>query len=816
MIRTTPLAAVLAWLCLVAAAWAEAPLAIDPAVQTFLRSYCVKCHGPEKQEADFRVDSMLKMSATPADAEYWRLVLDNLNLGEMPPEKQKQPTADEREAVIAWIEAELRRASDVLQGSAGEVVLRRLNRLEYGYTTEDLFGVRGDYTDGFPADGVAEGFDNNGAALVLSSAQLSRYLEASDFILQRAIMTGPRPTTEKVQFSLREIQSLENEKQARAELRKKQSGEKPTATERKRQEEAKRQGNFGSPYFPLHGDDALIVVRYTKPSTRDFFRVREPGWYRFQATAYAVRNQGEPVRLQITHGRGVPTEVPTVIDVVQLTDSTPQTVEYRVYLQPNYRVQMEMLDGINWLPGSRIAESDGPAIAIGAIEMEGPLLEQWPPAGHRNLLGVRDANALKDDEMPAILADLAPRLFRRPVAESVVQEFVDFYQAARAESLSPLDAFRFTAKAMLASPHFLYHVEPHTSAEGAIDEYALANRLSYFLWRSLPDAPLVELAAAGQLSQPDVLRKQVDRMLEDPKSERFLKDFVGQWLKISNLGEMQPDANLYPEYDADLERAMVEETESFVREMLLHDLPLRNLIDSDWAMLNDRLAQHYGIPGVEGNRFRRVALDKSATVRGGLLAQASILNITSNGTTTSPVVRGVWVLERLLGSPASPPPPDVPAIEPDIRGATTIQEQLEKHRSIEQCAACHRKIDPYGMALENFDVIGGWRDNYRALKPTANPNRPQRIEGQAVISADSLPQQGDFADFREFRALLLQREDLLERNVARQLAKFALGRSLGFADEGPLASLVATVDASDGGLKTMIRELVASELFRRP
>lgn len=757
---------------------------LNPPTRAFFAKYCSACHGPQKQEADFRVDTMLKRTETAGDAEYWQLVLANLNLGEMPPEGEKQPSAEELSQITDWIEAELRRAKQVLSGSSGEVVLRRLNRTEYQYTIEDLFGVRGDFAEGFPEDATADGFDNIGAALGLSAEQITQYLQAADFILSRAIMTGPQPETKLAQFTLRELQERSEKRQRR---------------------------EYKGPYYPRHGDDAMIVVKYTKPTTQDYLRVREPGWYRFKVAAYAVRNQGKPVRLQVTHGRGVPTEVPTVVDVIQLTDATPREFEYRVYLQPNFRVQLEMLDGPNWLPGNKIEESEDVAVAVKGIELEGPLFEQWPPRGHRNLLGVREAEALQDAEMPQILAELAPRLFRRPVGDSVVQEYVDFYTAARAE-LTELEAFRLTAKAMMASPHFLFHVEVGKTP----DEYALANRLSYFLWRSQPDAKLYELAAAGQLSEAEVLRGQVDRMLADPKAERFLQDFVGQWLKISTLGEMQPDGNLYPEYDRDLERSMRSETESFIREMLEKDLPLANLIDSDWAMLNDRLARHYGIAGVEGNQFRRVQLDKGDTVRGGLLTQASILNITSNGTTTSPVVRGVWVLERLLGNPAPSPPPDVPAIEPDIRGASTIQEQLAKHRSIAQCSSCHRKIDPYGIALENFDVIGGWRENYRALQPTANPNRPKLVEGPGVISSDRLPQAGDFADFREFRQLLLKDVPLVRQNMARQLATFALGRSMEFADEEALEQIVAQTSSQSGGLKTMIRELVTSQLFQSP
>lgn len=784
---------------------------ISPAVQSFFKSYCVNCHGPKRQEADFRVD-LLKESSTMADAENWQLVVDNLNLGEMPPEDETQPPGKDRELVTDWIETELRRARRALSGQADEVVLRRLNRTEYEYTIEDLFDIRGDFAEGFPADSSAEGFDNNGAALMLSSEQITQYMEAADFILERAIVTSAKPETKRVKVTLREIQAGLDRKTAEREKRRANQKTEETESERKRREAQRKKGNFGSPYFPKHDDDALIVVQYTKPSTRDFFAVRHPGWYRFGVVAYAVRNQGRPIRLEISSGSGRLSEVPTVIDVVHILGDEPREIQFRVYLEKNQRIELRMLDGTNWLPGSRIEESQDVAIAIRSMEMEGPLIEQWPPRGHQLLLGTREIDSVSDDEIEVILSRLARIMFRRPLGDAVIRDYIEFYIAVREQKLVPLDAFKLTAKAMMASPHFLYHVEVGKEP----DEYAIANRLSYFLWRSAPDNELLHLAAVARLSDSETLSKQVDRLLADKKSERFLKDFVGQWLGIDRVGEMKPDGKLYPEYDDELERSMVEETESFVREMLHKNLSLRNLIDSDWAMLNSRMAQHYGIADVTGSDFQRVSLNKSETVRGGLLTQASILTITSNGTTTSPVVRGVWLLERLLGITVPTPPPDVPVIEPDIRGANTIQEQLERHRSIAQCASCHRKIDPYGFALENFDVIGGWRENYRVLDPTAKSNRPKLVDGLAVVSSGTIARHGEFADLREFRKLLQKQEGLLLANVADQLATFALGRSTNFTDDDELRQVVARTKANGSGLKTMIHELVMSQLFRRP
>ena len=812
------------------ASTAAATEGLDPNVQRFFSSYCVKCHGPDEQEADFRTDQ-LKISTTVGDAEYWQLVLDNLHLGEMPPEDEEQPSEKERERITTWIEGELRRARRVLSGDTGEVALRRLNRTEYENTIEDLFDVRGDFTAGFPADATAEGFDNNGAALMLSAEQITQYMEAADFVLNRAIQTGPSPKTNRSVFTLHDFNREAWKRHREGLERRLKNFADLTPSEQQRTREMQQALNenphdgFGFPVWengtlriptPEDGPevDAVIAIKagYAAPDTRRVFSARHAGWYRFKISAYAARNDEKPVRLKISYGSFRQGSIPQVADVIHLTEASPNDFEYRIYLQPHEIVKLQMIDGTNWARREDLIDLPGPFVAIRSMEMEGPLVDQWPPLGHRTLLGTRDASTLKDEDMPVILAELAAKLFRRPVDESVVREYVDFYSAARDQNEQPLEAFKLTAKAVMASPHFLYHVETGATP----DDYVLANRLSYFLWRSAPDEKLMELAATGRLSQDDVLRRQVDRVLNDEKSERFLMDFVGQWLGIDGVGEMQPDDNLYPEYDEELERSMVEETQSFIREILHNDLSLKNLIDSDWAMLNSRMADHYGISGVEGNEFRRVSLNESETLRGGLLTQASILNITSNGTTTSPVVRGVWVLERLLGTPAPPPPPDVPAIEPDIRGASTIQEQLAKHRSIAQCASCHRKIDPYGFALENFDVIGGWREKYRALEPTANPNRPKLVDGPAVIATDTMPRLGEFQNFREFRSLLIKEENLVFKNVAHQLATFALGRSMGFADEEHIGKIVASTKSQGGGLKTMIRELVTSELFKKP
>jgi hypothetical protein len=427
------------------------------------------------------------------------------------------------------------------------------------------------------------------------------------------------------------------------------------------------------------------------------------------------------------------------------------------------------------------------------------------------LFGDIDPTQPTPEEAAAIAAHLAPKLFRRPVDDAAVAKYRALFEKFT-KSMTPDEALRGMLTAMLVSPRFLYHEEPPNGP----DAYAIASRMSYFLWRSTPNDELLTAAADGSLLDGTKRRTQAERMLADPRSARFVKDFTGQWLRVREVGMMKANADLYPEYDDELEAAMRGETEHFIAEMFRRDLPLANLIDSDWTMLNERLAKHYAIDGVVGPDFRRVSLDKSKTVRGGLLTHASIHAVTSNGSTTSPVIRGTWMLEKFLGTPAPPPPPDVPAIEPDIRGATTIKQQLAKHRDIASCASCHRKIDPPGFALENFDVIGGWRVHYRALVEPMPGARAKLSDGSPVDSADEWAGVGQFSNFQEFRELVKKREDLVTQNLTHQLFTFALGRAPGFADRQPLKDIATHVREKQSGMKSLVLDIVSSPVFTNP
>ena len=512
----------------------------------------------------------------------------------------------------------------------------------------------------------------------------------------------------------------------------------------------------------------------------------------------------------------------------------------------------------------------GPAIAVDWMEVEGPLHDVWPPRSHRLLFGelplaefvakerptekaparknwertwlrlgknqpepektlwtVRSDNPLADADR--LLAGFLPRAFRRPVSAEVRQSYV----AKVAERLQAGDSFeaamRWAYRAALCSPDFLYHVEDRTDATEAshktssssLDTFALANRLSYFLWNSLPDARLAELAAAGKLRDAKTLRGEVERLLKDKKSERFIEDFLGQWLKLRAIAANDADKKLYPEFSPYLQDSMVAETRAYFRELLTQNLDARHLVKSDFVMVNEKLARHYGIAGVTGSQIRRVPLPADCP-RGGFLTQAAILKVTANGTTTSPVPRGAFVMDRLFGQPPEPPPANVAAVEPDVRGATTIRELLDKHRNHAACAGCHAKIDPPGFALESFDVIGGFRTRYRSIGE-GDPAPRGGIDpfigisfklGPKVDPSGALPDERKFADIREFQALAAADSTLLLKNLAQQLAVYATGRELAFSDRDQITALVASTQKQGGGVRTLIHELTQSQLFQ--
>jgi hypothetical protein len=545
------------------------------------------------------------------------------------------------------------------------------------------------------------------------------------------------------------------------------------------------------------------------------YHTKVAGRYRVRVSAYTHQNHGQPLVMSVHSSGGgnkntagerghghysVPADKPTII-------------EFTVQLDQNHALSLRPA-GLHKMRG----KGEHPGLAIEWVEVEGPLIDVWPPEGYQRLFGKVDMKTAKLAEAEQLLRSFIPKAFRRAASEKLVAPYVEIVRG-RLEQGYPFEkALQVALKAVLCSPHFLFL----ESQPGRLDDFALATRLSYFLWSSMPDQVLFDLAEKKALHTPEALRQQVERMLKDPKASALTNNFLDQWLDLRQIDATVPDKTLYPEFGELLKISMQQETRLFFEEVLKNDLSLLNFVDSDFAMLNEPLARLYGIPGVAGPELRKVSLAPGSH-RGGLLTQASVLKVTANGTTTSPVIRGVWLLKNILGQPVPPPPADVRSIEPDTRGAITIRAQLAKHRQLESCAACHRKIDPLGFALENYDVIGGWRENYRALgaakakkggKPdkASGPPLPYH-NGPRVEAGDVMPDGQSFKDIDEFKRILLADPDAIARCVAEKLLIYGAGSDIRAADRAVVAAIVARVRAKNFGLHALIHEVVQSELF---
>jgi hypothetical protein len=705
----------------------------------------------------------------------------------MPPKKKPQPSDAERQAVLDWLGPQLRAAVAARQQAQGRVELRRLNRFEYQHTMHDLLGIEVNVMELLPEDGSAHGFDKVSSALTLSPVQVEKYLEAADVALDAAIGVGQKPQFVQQRFAATNLLANWD----------------------------------GKSHRPLpDGGIALFNSGYSPTELRKF-RAPAPGRYRVRISANGFQTDGKPATFRLYGGNfgvggktkllghfEVPADKPTIVELVERLDGRGDTLKVISY---------------GTIPWQNTAEAyTGPGFAVHWLEVEGPLdAKDWPPATRRQLLGDADLERGSMADAERVLKQFAPRAFRRPVSDTDLAPYLTLVRERLDKGVKFGDALRVGLKAILVSPRFLMLEE----SPGKLDGHALAARLSYFLWSSAPDAELLAVAAKGDLSKPAVLRAQTERLLKHPKARAFTEDFTGQWLALRNIEFTTPDARLYPEFDELLQVSMLQETHAFFDELLEKDLSALNFVDSDFAMLNERLAKHYGVPGVAGLDVRRVPL-KPEWHRGGVMTHASVLKVSANGTTTSPVLRGVWILDRVLGKPVPPPPPNVPAVEPDIRGAKSIRDQLAKHREVESCAGCHARIDPLGFALESYDVIGGWRDRYR-ISPAPNQRngvewftinvnqRDMRLAlGPKVDPSDSLADGRKFRDLAELKKLLLAEPEAIARGLAEKLLIYATGHGLEFTDEAVLTDIVRKARAKNFGLRTLVHEVVASQTFQ--
>jgi mono/diheme cytochrome c family protein len=765
-------------------------------VQAFLAKHCQECHGAEKPKGKFRVDQLSADFADQAGRERWLAVLKRIKAGEMPPKGKPRPAEEESAALAGWISARAEAVESVRRAAQGRVVLRRLNRVEYTNTVCDLLGIEVDLRRMLVLDGSMDGFDNVGAALHLSSFALERYLEAADAALNLAIANKPAPAKMKQRYSLKDEGIVKL---------------------------------YGNDFYRVLDDGTVVLFISTHDTTVGLgqFYPRDRGYYRFRISASGFQSAGKPVTFAVLNR--IPGLIDAgLIDYFDVPADKPTVIEFVSQREPNsglviapYGLGKAVVD----TPG-KAAQYKGPGLAVHWFEVEGPLYDTWPPVSHRRLFGDLPLTRLKKDsdhlevvskepeaDAERIVRSFARRAFRRPVSDDDLKPFLALVKIRLAEKDTFEQAVRTGLAGILSAPQFLFLDEK----PGKLDDFALASRLSYFFWSTMPDGELFQLAEQKKLSQPEILRQQVERLLKDPKAAAFTSNFCGQWLSLRDIDVTDPHSGRYPEWDHLLKVSTVKETELFFSELLKNDLSLINVVACDFSMLNGRLAQHYGISGVQGLwAFRKVPLPADSR-RGGVLTMASVLKVTADGTNTSPVKRGAWVLERVLGTPPPRPPADVPPLEPDIRGAKTLREQLAKHRNNAACASCHAKIDPPGFALESFDVIGGWRDYYRLTNWVAGA---KEVKGKFYLQGPNVDPTGETADGKpfknidEFKQLLLRDKDQIARALTERLVTYATGGVPEAADKPEIEAIVAKIRDKNYGLRTLVHEIVQSKMFQ--
>ena len=785
-------------------------------LEGFLEKHCIRCHGPEKEKGDLRIDKLSRDFKTGADTHHWAELLEQVNSGEMPPKEEKRPSQDEIATFVTSLDAHIK------EGRASRMALRppvthyRLSRKEYQNTVYDLLGVR--YDPSKPGelneDTLWHGFERIGSELSLSPSHVDRYYRAAGNVLERA-------------FSATSAEPRKVRKTA-AELRYEGGKTQQAILER-----------FGIKrplrylLFPGNTQNALSPNWFGKTGPE------HSGLYKVRLQASGIRPPGgQPAHLSI----GKRTSEETVDGLIEFDltadEDHPQVLEFEVFLEMPTSLEFCVVatDVVDRRAGAAFRNALGSrsgylfthssetlllnpsapqmfddkgngifsTVLLDWIEWEGPLLSESEKSLRAGVLPPENAEA---ETIAVHLHRFAERAWRRSVKREEIQGYLRTLQAERDAGETLPEAFRAAMQSVLTSRHFIYLVEGEPVVRERLTPSELASRLSYFLWSSMPDEPLLK-AAAGETLQGAALGTQVERMLTDSRSNRFLDDFSRQWLQLHRVGMFPPDKKLYPKYDNWLQTSMRAEPVEYFRELFQKNLFLDSLIDSDWTMANARLCDFYGLPEPQTGGFQRVSL-KPEHHRGGLLAMGAVLGLTSDGTRHRPVHRGVWVSETILGKTPPPPPANVPAIEPNPPQSpkATLRQKLEAHRDNASCAACHAKIDPLGIAWDNYDAIGQWRTHEKVASGTG--------DDPLVNPAGKMPDGRSFSDAIAFKRLLLEDRDKVARAFIEHLCTYALRRVLTFDDQNDLNAILAEAKKHEYRIKDIVRAVAMSELIRK-
>ena len=790
------LASLLILACMASAAHADD---FDSAVGGFFQKHCIACHGPEIEEGKFRIDTLSKEVGFK-DTALWAEVRERISSGEMPPEDfDDRPTAQQGSEVVEWLSARIKAGEAARMAKRDRVSFYRLSREEYVHTIYDLLGVHFDATDpgGFSEDPDWHGIRRIGSVLSLSPAHIEKYFQAAETILDEAYPDKP---VEPVVIRKQAVPNLSEPYRSQLEAA----------------------GLLDQVRFDLWPQDKH---RYSNPG-----RLPAPGVYEAKIQVSGLKPaDGRAPRLKVYH-----TKLDRTLfeQNVIAPEGEPTVITFQTHL-PGGSQQIEVINdvpGPSNLPRSgrhgripfisiergripwqlKLTDEQGqalyPFLILDWAEWTGPIItpaeqqlrDDYLPREEGDLIQVREG-----------LSRLARRAFRRPLHDGEIDKYVAIVEEEIAAGAAFNSAVKTGMLAILCSKSFLFIVEgsPEENQQ-TINNWELASRLSYFLWSTMPDGELLALAEKGVLHEPDQLRTQVRRMLADPKAERFAESFPYQWLRLDKVGMFPPDEQLYPQYDAHLESSMIGETTSYFREVLFNDLSLREFLHSDWTMINPRLAEFYGMSDVADDRYQRVSLTPEDQ-RGGLLTQASILSLTSDGTRHRPVHRGVWLSESILGKSPPPPPANVDPIEPNPVDSpkATLRMKLEAHQANATCASCHRKIDPLGLAFENYNAIGSWRTEEKVQRGTgANPK---------VDPSGQLPDGREFANAEEFKRLLLDDIDAFNVTFIEKLASYGLRRTITFEDHDEIAAIAAESKAADYQVRAIVEAFILSDLFQK-